>query len=93
MMADLVVAAEDAQLGHPGLRGLGTSRTGVIWPLVIGMSFQQAEEFVTQKLQERIPLGRTAKPSEMASVALFLASDAASYVTGHTLVADGGMVA
>jgi enoyl-CoA hydratase len=37
MMADLVVAANDAQLGHPGLRGLGTSRTGVIWPLVIGM--------------------------------------------------------
>ena len=37
MMADLVVAAEDAQLGHPGLRGLGTIRTGVIWPLVIGM--------------------------------------------------------
>jgi enoyl-CoA hydratase len=37
MMADLVTAAEDAQLGHPGLRGLGTSRTGVIWPLVIGM--------------------------------------------------------
>ena len=37
MMADLVVAADDAQLGHPGLRGLGTSRTGVIWPLVIGM--------------------------------------------------------
>lgn len=37
MMADLVVAAEDAQLGHPALRGMGTSRTGVIWPLVIGM--------------------------------------------------------
>ncbi len=37
MMADLVVAADDAKLGHPGLRGLGTSRTGVIWPLVIGM--------------------------------------------------------
>lgn len=37
MMADLVTAADDAQLGHPGLRGLGTSRTGVIWPLVLGM--------------------------------------------------------
>ena len=37
MMADLVVAADDAQPGHPGLRGLCTSRTGVIWPLVIGM--------------------------------------------------------
>lgn len=37
MMADLVVASDDAQLGHPGCRGLGTSRTGVIWPLVVGM--------------------------------------------------------
>jgi enoyl-CoA hydratase len=37
MMADLVTAADDTQIGHPGLRGLGTSRTGVIWPLVIGM--------------------------------------------------------
>ena len=37
MMADLVVAADDAQFGHPGCRGLGTSRTGVIWPLVFGM--------------------------------------------------------
>ncbi|MEE3183103.1 MAG: enoyl-CoA hydratase-related protein [Pseudomonadota bacterium] len=37
MMADLVVAANDAQLGHPGHRGLGVARNGVIWPLVIGM--------------------------------------------------------
>jgi enoyl-CoA hydratase len=37
MMADLVVAADDAQIGHPGLRGLGTARNGNIWPLVMGM--------------------------------------------------------
>ena len=37
MMADLVVAAEDAQIGHPGVRGLGVPRNGAIWPLVIGM--------------------------------------------------------
>jgi enoyl-CoA hydratase len=37
MMADLVIAAEDAQIGHPGIRGLGTSRTAAIWPLIIGM--------------------------------------------------------
>ncbi len=37
MMADLVIAAEDAQIGHPGTRGLGTSRTAALWPLVIGM--------------------------------------------------------
>ena len=37
MMADLVVAADDCRIGHPGHRGLGVARNGVIWPLVIGM--------------------------------------------------------
>jgi enoyl-CoA hydratase len=37
MMADLVTAADDCQLGHPGVRGLGVARNGVIWPLVIPM--------------------------------------------------------
>jgi enoyl-CoA hydratase len=37
MLADLVVAAEDCQIGHPGVRGLGYPRNGAIWPLVIGM--------------------------------------------------------
>lgn len=37
MMADLVIAADDAQFGHPGTRGMGTSRTAATWPLLIGM--------------------------------------------------------
>ncbi|MEE8373742.1 MAG: glucose 1-dehydrogenase [Dehalococcoidia bacterium] len=41
----------------------------------------------------RIPLNRAGEPSEVASAVLFLASDAASYVTGHTLVVDGGWLA
>ena len=43
MMTDLVVAADDTKIGHPGLRGLGTARNGNIWPLV--MSMRKAKEY------------------------------------------------
>jgi len=38
----------------------------------------------------RIPMGRVGQPDDIASVVLFLCSPEASYITGHTLVADGG---
>lgn len=38
----------------------------------------------------RIPMGRVGKPDDIAAVVLFLCSPEASYITGHTLVADGG---
>jgi NAD(P)-dependent dehydrogenase (short-subunit alcohol dehydrogenase family) len=42
---------------------------------------------------ERIPMGRFGEPDEVARAALFLASDDASYITGHTLAVDGGYLA
>ena len=42
------------------------------------------------KVLARIPFGRMGKPEEIASVAAFLLSDAASWVTGQTLAVDGG---
>ncbi|MEO8685299.1 MAG: SDR family oxidoreductase, partial [Devosia sp.] len=39
----------------------------------------------------RTPAGRWAKPEELAGTAIYLASAAADYVTGHTLFVDGGL--
>ena len=44
-----------------------------------------------EPIAEAIPLGRIGEPEEVAEVILFLASDRASYVTGQTLLVDGGV--
>jgi glucose 1-dehydrogenase len=45
-----------------------------------------------KRLKEIVPLMRIGKPEEVAAVALFLASDRSSYVTGSTYYVDGGMI-
>ena len=42
---------------------------------------------------EKVPMGRPAEPEEIAAAVVYLASDAARMVTGHTLVVDGGFTA
>jgi 3-oxoacyl-[acyl-carrier protein] reductase len=45
-----------------------------------------------ERILERIPLGRLAAPDDVARLALFLASDAASFITGETIAVDGGFL-
>jgi glucose 1-dehydrogenase len=45
-----------------------------------------------QALLQEIPLGRMGKPEEVAELAVYLASDAAAYITGSTFFIDGGML-
>ena len=51
----------------------------------------RTDERFRDKYLERIPLGRWAEPDEIAPVFVFFASDAASYVTGQVVAADGGL--
>ena len=57
------------------------------------MELSEAEqEELTKSIKSQVPLGRFGTSAEVAQVALFLLSDAASYVTGSEYVVDGGMI-
>lgn len=61
----------------PPLWPVDSSETGLMGPLM-------------RQRSANIPLGRQGRPDEIARAVLFLAAEASSYVTGHTLVVDGG---
>ena len=74
-------------LADKGIRvnaiGPGSIATDMVKQLMV-------DDAARNKLLSRTPLGRLGRPSEVASVALFLASDESSYVTGETIYVDGG---
>ena len=77
-------------LAHLGIRvnaiGGGTIDTKLIGPVM-------KDDAARRMLLSRTPMRRLGKPSEIASVAVFLASDDSSYITGQTIFPDGGRLA
>lgn len=73
--------------------GRANIRSNAICPGLIQTKFSSAlwkNEALLKQVETHLPMGRMAQADEMAGLALFLASDAASYCTGGVYTADGG---
>lgn len=65
----------------------GPTRTGMNEALVV------SNPEMVKAMDQKVPMGRIGEPEEVAAAAIFLCSDEASYITGHALPVDGGIVA
>lgn len=77
-----------AEWAHRGVR-MNTIAPGYIITPMTSYGIDQDPEMAA-KWQELTPMGRFGQPEEIASIALFLASEASSYMTGSVVVSDGG---
>lgn len=78
-----------AEWARHGIRVTGVSPTFTRTEMMERAA--QNPEF--RKNFEKVPLGRPAEPEEIAAAVIYLASDAGRFVTGHTLLVDGGFTA
>ncbi|MBA3235762.1 MAG: SDR family oxidoreductase [Chloroflexi bacterium] len=85
MSLSRVMAVEVADIGiRVNAVAPGMARTAIVDQGIRDGSISE------EAMRSEIPLGRLATPDEIAATILFLASDDASYITGQTLVVDGG---
>lgn len=82
-----IVAFTRALAGEAGPHGV---RVNAVCPGVVDTDLQSERGFDPESAAEAHALGRVGDPEEIATCVAFLASDDASFVTGHALVADGG---
>jgi NAD(P)-dependent dehydrogenase (short-subunit alcohol dehydrogenase family) len=76
------------ELGEYGIRVNAVAPGNIATPRIPDSAYTESK---LKSLKEAIPLGRRGQTSEIASAALFLSSPLASYITGQTLVVDGGV--
>ncbi|ODA67394.1 Glucose 1-dehydrogenase 4 [Methyloligella halotolerans] len=77
------------ELGPHGVQVVGVGPGAVETPINTSTMDDPA---LLKKLDDAIPLGRMAKPEEIANVVAFLAGDGATYLTATTIFADGGIM-
>jgi len=74
-------------LASKGIRVNAIGPGSIITPMLADVI---KDEDVRERILSRTPMGRFGRPAEIAEIAAFLVSDAASYITGETIYADGG---
>ena len=76
------------QLADRGIRVNAVAPGFIDTPMT--RAFFETEEKYDARIREKVPLGRAGRPEEIADAVAFVASDLASYMTGETLIVDGG---
>jgi 3-oxoacyl-[acyl-carrier protein] reductase len=90
-------ASKAALLGYCRTLAIETAKRGItvnyVAPGFIATDMMANYEAYREKMESQIPVGRFARPEEVAATVGFLMSDAAAYITGAVIPVDGGLTA